>query len=212
MRTLVVVGAGGFGREVLDVVEAVNASGAEPAFELLGVLDDGPSQANLQRLAERDIPYLGTLDEFTGHPAVSFVVGVAHPGHRRAIDERLTAAGHHAPILQHPAATVGSRTSLGPGSIVCAGARLTTHITLGRHVHVHVNATVGHDTTLADFTSVYPLAAVSGSCVLEDGATVGANATVIQGLTVGAGAFVGAGAVVVSDVAPGATVKGVPAH
>lgn len=212
MTGLVVVGAGGFGREVLDVVEAVARTGGQPQAELLGVLDDQPSRENLELLAERGIPYLGTVESLSAAPPVSFVIGIAHPGHRRTIDERLTSAGHHAVTLVHPAATVGSRTSLGPGSIICAGARLTTNITLDRHVHVHVNVTVGHDTCLEAYSSAYPLSAVSGSCVIGEGATVGANATVVQGLTVGARAFVGAGAVVVADVLPSATVKGVPAR
>lgn len=212
MTGLVVVGAGGFGREVLDIVEAITRTGREPQVELLGVLDDRPSRENLELLAERGVAYLGTVDSFAAVPPVSFVIGIAHPEHRRTIDQRLTAAGHHAVTLVHPAATVGSRTSLGAGSIVCAGGRLTTNIDLGRHVHVHVNATVGHDTALGAYSSVYPLSAVSGSCLIGDGATVGANATVVQGLTVGPGAFVGAGAVVVADVAPYATVKGVPAR
>lgn len=213
MIPLVVVGAGGFGREVLDIVDAVNAVCDAPQFDLLGVVDDGPSATNLKLLERRAVPYLGTVQELTARPMpVSFVIGIAHPGHRRTIDARLTTAGHQAVNLQHPAASLGSAVSLGPGSIICAGARLTTNIALGRHVHVHVNATIGHDSALGDYASVYPQSAVSGNCSLANGTTIGANATVLQGLKVGVGAFVGAGAVVVTNVPRGAVVKGVPAR
>jgi acetyltransferase-like isoleucine patch superfamily enzyme len=77
---------------------------------------------------------------------------------------------------------------------------------------VHVNATVGHDTTLADFVSLYPQAAVSGDCEIDAAVTVGASAAVLQGRRIGRNAFIGAGAVVVRDVPPEHTVKGVPAR
>lgn len=213
MRRLVVVGIGGFGRETADVIEALVDQGDD--LDLVGMLDDQPSARNLELLAERDLTYLGSVDTWLATsplPDTTFVIGIAHPGHRRAVDAKLTEAGLSPTTLVHPAATLGSRTRLGAGSIVCAGARLTTNITLGRHAHVHVNATIGHDTSLGDFASAYPASAVSGSCTIADGATVGANATVLQGLTVGSGALVGAGAVVTTDILSHSIVKGVPAR
>ncbi len=105
-------------------------------------------------------------------------------------------------------ATTGSRE----GCILTAGARVTTNITLGRHTQLHVNCTIGHDSVLDDFVSVYPGATVSGNVHLAEGVTIGTGANVLPGVTVGAGAFVGAGAVVTADVEPGVTVVGVPAR
>lgn len=210
---LVVVGAGGLGREVVDIVEALRREDPSSPLELVGVLDDNPSAASLAYLAERDLRYLGPVGTWLATArSDAFTIGIANPVHRRALDGRLVEAGLSAVTLVHPAATVGSRVTLGDGSIVCAGARLTTNIRLGRHAHVHVNATVGHDSVLGDFASAYPQSAISGSCLIGDGATVGASATVLQGLTVGPGGFVGAGAVVTTDVAPHSTVKGIPAR
>ncbi len=109
-------------------------------------------------------------------------------------------------------ATVGGDNRIGEGCILAAGARVTTNITLGRHVDLHVNSTVGHDSVLDDFASVYPGATVSGNVHLCEGVTIGTGANVLPGVTVGAGAFVGAGAVVIADVEPGVTVAGVPAR
>ena len=209
---LVVVGIGGLGREVLDVIAAVNAAGP-PRHVLVGALDDHPSDVNRALLEDHGVPYLGTVDSWiaSGRQA-EFVIGIADAGHRRRADHKLSAAGYRAATLVHPLASTGSLVVVGPGSIVCAGARLTTSITLGRHVHIHVNATVGHDSTLDDYSSVYPQGAVSGSCTLESGTTVGAHATVLQGRRVGRDGFVGAGAVVTTDVEPGSVVKGIPAR
>lgn len=203
---LVLVGAGGHGRELLDVIEAANAAGLTD-FEVLGILDDGEVDVDL--LTARGIEHLGRVDRLT-ELGVPYLVGVGSGAARRAIERR--APDLRSPSVRHPAATTGSPVWLGPGTVVAAGARLTTNIRLGRHTHVGVNSTIGHDALLGDFVTVLPGATVSGNVTLEDGVTVGTGAAIIQGLTIGAGTFVGAGAVVVDDLPAGVTAVGVPAR
>ncbi len=116
------------------------------------------------------------------------------------------------PAVVHPLASVGSVVDLGDGTVLAAGARLTTDITVGVHCYVGPNATIGHDAVLGDYVTVLPGATVSGAVRLETGVLVGTGANLRQGVTVGEGATIGAGAVVVDDVAPGTTVVGVPAR
>jgi sugar O-acyltransferase (sialic acid O-acetyltransferase NeuD family) len=208
----VIVGAGGFGREVLDVVEAMNSSGAE--IEFVGYVDD--ADASVPLLDRRGAPYLGQVDALTGAGRIAeragFVIGIGAGEVRRRLDAILTNAGRAPLVLIHPMATVGGDCRIAEGCIVAAGARVTTNITLGRHTQLHVNSTVGHDSVLDDFVSVYPGATVSGNVHLGDDVTIGTGANVLPGVSVGAGAFVGAGAVVVTDVEPGVTVVGSPAR
>ena len=204
---VVIVGAGGFGREVLDIVEALDR--AEGPVTFLGFVDDGAVREDL--LARRGAEWLGPssmLPTLDAH----YVIGIGNGAVRRRLDEAFLADGCQPTRLIHPLASFGSDVRFGEGIIMAAGSRVTTNIGLGRHVQLHVNSTVGHDSELHDYVSVYPGATVSGNVVLERCVTIGTGANVLPGRRVGEGAHVGAGAVVTADVAPGSIVVGVPAR
>lgn len=210
---LVVVGCGGHGREVLTIARAMDADAGRPRWRVLGFVDDRPSEENLKRVQGLDVPYLGGLAWLRDAPAdTHHVIGIGDPRIRRAVGHRLDGYGLPAASLVHPAATIGPDTAHGPGFVAFAGARVTTNVTIGRHVHLNQNCTVGHDSTLADYVSVNPLAAISGDCHLAEGVLIGTTAAVLQGLHVGRDSTVGAGACVVRDVPPDVVVKGVPAR
>jgi sugar O-acyltransferase (sialic acid O-acetyltransferase NeuD family) len=212
-RPLVVIGAGGFGREALDVVEAMNRAVATPIFDVLGVVDDSPSAVNLDRLARRGVKYLGTVDGWLADSAeAGYVLGVGAPSARQRLDQRLAGAGLEPVTVVHPAAGTGSELRLGAGAVICAGAQVSTNVEIGRQVHLNPNVTIGHDAVLEDYVSVNPGAIVSGECRIGRGTLVGAGAVVLQGLSVGDGSLVGAAACVTRDVPPATTIKGVPAR
>lgn len=207
---VVVVGASGFGRECLDVLEAMVAAGAP--VEVAGVVDDGPSELNLRRLAARGVPHLGTVEEWlaTKEPTARYVLGIGSPKVRRRLVARLDGAGARPFSAVHPSATFGACVVVGEGAVVCAGVAVSTNVRLGRHVHVNPNATIGHDAALGDFVSVNPAAVISGDVTIGEGTLVGASATILQGLRVGEAAVIGAGSVVTRDVPDAVVVKGVP--
>lgn len=149
----------------------------------------------------------------------SLIIGIAEPGVRKRIAERYT--GCPFVSVAHPSATfgVGQREifDCSAGSSACAGARLANHISVGNHVVVHANATIGHDSILGDFASIMPGANVSGNVRLHDRVYLGTGSAIINGandrfLDVGAGAIVGAGAVVICDIPAEETWVGVPAR
>lgn len=210
---LVVVGAGGFGRETLDVVDAVNRGSGSAEFEVLGVLDDAPSAENLGRLCTRGIANLGSVGAWlrAGDDA-DYLIAVGSSSARRELAEKFDSLGLRPATVVHPQAVVGSAGSIGGGTIICSGVQVSTNVHLGRHVHLNPNATVGHDSTVGDFVSVNPAATISGECTIGHDTLIGSAAVILQALDVGTGSVVGASACVTRNVARGVVVKGVPAR
>jgi len=208
---LVIIGCGGFGREVHDVVDAVNTQA--PTWDLLGYVDDQPTAINQKLVESRGSAILGSLNWFDTAPKnVQYVIGIGAGSVRRMIDERLTAGHLIAATLIHPSTTLGHDIRIRAGAVICAGARLTTNISLGRHVHINLNSTVGHDCTLEDYVTVNPLVAISGGVTIGTETMLGTHSAILQNLAVGERTVVGAGACVVKGVPDDTVVKGVPAR
>lgn len=202
-----IVGAGGFGREVADIARDLEDAG--DSIRLLGYLDDG--SVDEQRLQAIRATVIGPSARLRT-ANVGFVVAIGLGSIRRAILESVGISRAVPVTLISPKASVGSATYIGPGCILAAGARVTTGCTLGAHVDLHINASVGHDCRFDDFSTVFPGAVIGGDVHIEREATIGAGSVVLRGLTVGAGAMVGAGAVVTRDIAAGDVVTGAPAR
>lgn len=200
--TCYIVGAGGFGREVLDALRAMTSACPADAADL-AFLDDSAHAAEVDGIAVGRPEQAG---------AGTFVVAIADPGARARLAALLSARGLVPGQVVHPRAVVSPSAFLGPGCVVLANAFVSTGAVLGAHVHVNYNSTVGHDTVLGDFVSVLPGANVAGTVTLGSGVTVGSSSCVLQGRRIGSGATVGAGAVVTRDQPDGAVVVGVPAR
>lgn len=210
-QSLVIVGCGGFGREVWSIVDAINRM--ENTWTIEGFIDDAPSRESLDCVAGLGAEVVGSTSELARrHSRCSVVLAIGSPATRSALYDRIASKTIEFPPVIHPQATIGSNVRIDEGVVVAPGARISTNITVGRHVHVDQNVTVGHDTMIGDFSRLNPMACIGGSVSIGRGSLVGANATVLQGLSVGAGATVGAAACVTHSVADGATVKGVPAR
>lgn len=202
---LVIVGSGGHGREVWDVVEACGG------YDVVGFVDDSGDEPGTR---PDGVMLLGPLAHLADLAPIAVVVGIGDPRPRAAVVARLREIAGVTPsdALVHPLASIGSRTVLGPGTVVAAGARITTNVRIGSHCYVGPNATIGHDAVLLDGATLYPGAVVSGNVTIGEAAAIGAGASVRQGLRIGAGAFVALGAGVVHDVPEGTTVAGTPAR
>jgi sugar O-acyltransferase (sialic acid O-acetyltransferase NeuD family) len=208
VQRIIIVGAGGFGREVFALLRAITEIGLL-TFDLLGFVDDG--EVNQDRLARLGASVIGDVDS-VAHLDALYLIGVGKPTIRRGIDERLQALGAvPASPVTHPRSWIGPDVELGVGSIVCAGVSITTNVRAGRHVHFHLNTAVGHDSTMGDFVTIAPLSAISGNVTLETGVELGTGVAVLPGIRVGAGTLVGANSTVTRDLPAGVIALGSPA-
>ncbi len=209
---LVIVGAGGHGREILDVVEAMNAA-APGSWRPVGFVAD---DADARLVAARGLEVVGSshdLGRVLAEHSCRYHLGIGSGAVRRRLDESLDDRGRAAAVtLVHPSATIGSTNRIGPGVLLAAGARITTNVEVGRHTHLNVGAVVSHDGVIGDYVTLSPGVLVNGAVEIGAGAFLGTGAIVLPGRHVGAGAVIGAGAVVASDVPPGVTASGVPAR
>lgn len=204
VRQIVIIGTGGHGRELADIVQAVATDSGH--LSLLGLIDDNSPDRRL--LAQSGLRLLGDRSALDGRD-VDLQIGVGYPHLRRAIDESLR---HDAGSIRHPSAHVGTHVHLGPGAVLAQNVVLTTNVALGRHSHVNIGATISHDCVIGDYVTICPHATITGTVTIGDDVFVGAAATILPGVTIGDRAIIGAGAVVSSDVAPDSTVAGVPAR
>lgn len=207
IKDLVIYGSGGFAREVLQIIHSLNA--VSPTWRCVGFCVD-PEFMQAEIVHGLPVhPGIGSLDQIKG---LHVAVGVGAPDARSRIVTSLRRHGRtEFPVLVHPRAWVGSAVKLAPGTIVCAGASLTTDIEIDEHTHVNLNATIGHDTRIGAFTTLSPGVHISGNVQIGERVDIGTGANVIPGVTIGAGSVIGAGAAVIRDLAAGSVAVGVPA-
>jgi len=207
MRRLLIVGAGGFGREVLGFAQDCSRLGSE--WTIGGFLDRDPGA-----LRGYDVPYLIIGDPVNYQPAADdlLLCAIGDPEVRLALCRFLSARGGTFTSLIHPTSLTGDRSRLGQGCILCPYTVVTSDVQIGDFVTINSHAGVGHDAVIGDGCTLSAFCDVTGHVQLGEGTFMGSHACVLPGVSVGKYARIGAGSVVMRGVSPGATVMGVPAR
>ena len=207
MRHLVIIGAGGYGREMFGA--ALESVGFGTAFDVRGYLD-----ARSDALAgfKGYPPVIGSPETYEPEADDVFIAALGSIASRRRCVELVKARGGTFVSLVHRTAVLGPNVSVGEGSFVAPHVTLTADVSVGRHVAVFHNTSVGHDAVLENFSHVYAQCSVGGSVRIGSGAVVYPGSVVVPRRTIGEGAVVGAGSTVILNVKPGMTVFGNPAR
>lgn len=207
---LLLVGGGGFARETLELVHAINA--VAPTWRVVGLLDDDPAMHGRKI---HDATVIGPSEVVHDHPDALVTACVASPGKptgRLALAARLGLGSERYATLVHPAAVIPRSALIGPGSVLHAGTVLTADVTLGAHVAVMPAVVLTHDDHVGDGVTFGAGVRVAGGVTIEDAAYIGSGALLREHITVGRGSVVGMGAVVTRPVPAGEVWAGVPAR
>lgn len=203
MKKLIIIGASGFGKEVLWLARRLGKN-------VIGFLDDSPEKQNTDIL---DCPVIGKIDQFTQFNDVEFVMAIGSPRGRESVLRRMSESGQPKfTTLIDPTAIIGQNINIGEGSSICAGVILTVDICIGSHVVINLNSTIGHDVVIEDFVTIAPNVSISGNVILANKVEVGTNAAIREKITVGCGAVVGMGSVITKDIEEHKFVVGNPAR
>lgn len=205
MKDIVIIGAGGFGREVAWLIEDINKVNNE--WNIVGFVDDNKS---IQGTEINGYKVVGDID-WLEKQEVFVVNAIGDPVIKKKVMDKLDGSKNKYPVLIHPSVICSERVSFGEGSVICAGNIITVNVEIGKHVIINLDCTIGHDANIGDYSTVLPSVNVSGFVKTEECVSVGTGSAVIQGVNIGRNTVVGAGAVVVKDLPANCTAVGSPA-
>lgn len=207
LQKLVIVGAGGFGREVL--AWARQSLQFEVEWTIKGFIDDNP-----QALAGKNTPapWLGPITEHAPASDEVFVCALGVPAIKKRCSEMLRSRGAQFTRLVHRTAVLGDNIEFGAGVLLCPYAVVSGNNQLGDGVAINLHASVDHDAMVGDWSQINCHCDLTANVRVGREVFLGSSVSIVPGVVVGDGAYIGAGAVVTRDVRPGTKVFGVPAR
>lgn len=208
MQRIAIYGAGGQGREVAQLIRAINR--VHPQWEFVGWYDDGVEAGTVMA----GYPVLGDMAALNAvSEPLAITVAIGWSATKQKVVERIQNPHISFPVLVHPSVIWESgEVQLGEGTVLQAGVICTTNVQVGRHVLVNLGCTLAHDCKIGDYVGLMPSVNISGEVTVGDTAYIGTGAQVLQQLNIGARAVIGAGSVVHKHIPAGYTAVGVPAR
>jgi sugar O-acyltransferase (sialic acid O-acetyltransferase NeuD family) len=200
---IVIVGSGGFGREVLCLID-------KTLYDPIGFIDPSPdSNASLYGPVLGDDTIIQDLRK--NNIASSIIIAIGNMRRRKELFELALLSGLTLPTIIHPSAVVLTEYPITPGTIIYPNVVVMNGCRIGKGVLLNSGVTLGHDVAIGDFSNINPGAHLAGKVKVGERVLIGIGASILENLTIGDEAVVGAGSVVLRDVSAKSTAYGVPA-
>lgn len=208
MKTLGIYGSGGLGREILDLIKAINR--AEQQFNPIFINDFKDSNT-----APINGVTVLTFDEFKAQfspEAAAIAIAVGEPKVRRIMREKVTAAGYKLQTLIHPGAFIGSETKLGDGVLVQYNTFVSCNLNIGDNTLIQPNSNIGHDTIIGGDSVISTFVVISGNCNIGECVYIGVGTPIKEKITIGSHSIIGMGSAVLRDIPENVVALGNPAR
>jgi len=200
-----IFGIGGFGREVLCCLKDIFDISKKNIKDYVTFMVDD------EYYHEKSIMDIKVIPTSKFNPSNEKVfIAVGDPLKRLLITQKLPKETKYATII-HPSAIVSEWVQIDEGSIVTAGTIITCNIKIGKHAHLNLHTTIGHDCVIGDFFTTAPGANISGSCIIGNNVYIGTNASIKNGISICDNVIIGMGSVVVKNIIEPGTYVGIPA-
>jgi sugar O-acyltransferase (sialic acid O-acetyltransferase NeuD family) len=204
MKRIVIIGAGGHGREVADILKEQDQT------DVIGFIDDN---RELHGSEFDGLPVLGDWTWIDGRQRldIAVVCAVGSPQLRRRLTKHAESLGLSFANAISPLSHISSSARLGEGVTVFPYGVINAGAVVESHSILNVAATLSHDTKICRYTTINPGAHIGGNVRIGEGCYIGIGSNVIHGQSIGEWSVVGAGAVVTTDLPANVTAVGVPA-
>jgi sugar O-acyltransferase (sialic acid O-acetyltransferase NeuD family) len=204
-KKIVIIGAGGHGQVVADILIQMRHSGLPVEFS--GFLDGNPALHDQIYLGYRVFgseSLLATID----HDAI--IVAIGDNATRKKVCQTMLLQGEHFFSAVHPNAVMGSGVQIGQGCMICAGVVINTQSSIADHVILNTGCTIDHHNNIGDYVHVAPGCHTGGEVTIAEGTLIGLGASVLPRKRIGAWAIIGGGATVTKDLPDKVLAYGVP--
>lgn len=205
MKNIVIIGAGGFALEVIDLINSINLQSKR--FTIIGLLDDDKTGILVD-----GYKILGKTDDFLKYKECLFIVAITNPIVREKYFSILDINKLETPNLVHPTAEISLYATIqkNSGVIVNSFAQVSSKSILNQGVIIDSNVYVGHESVIERFVTIYPASSISGNTKISHHTEIGLGSKIIQGLIIGSNTFIGAGSTVINDIPNNVVAVGTP--
>lgn len=205
-KNLIIIAAGGCGREVLQWAKDINE--LEDRWKIKGFIDD-----NLEALDELrcNVPILSTIDDYKLEPDDEFVCCIGNGKIRKIVVDKLKAKGASFATIIHPSAVVADTSILGEGVIVYPFSIISDNVVIGAHCIINSHTSIGHDSELGEYCTISAHCDVTGKCKLDNYVFMGTSSNMVPSTKIGDNVEICAGSTVIGRVRAGNKVLGNPA-